>query len=88
MVWKNLMEFDFDFDTEYNNAENFSRIVLKVKHRNKYQIAHELMDHFNSRAKDFIDANPFDPTDPDIIALQNKVRKMIANLNQLATQLI
>jgi hypothetical protein len=83
LLWKNIFGIDLNFDTQYNNAKNFSNTVLHVRHRNKYHIALKLIEAFKNRANEFLSASPFDPTDNDIISLQNKVKIMIDSLEEI-----
>jgi hypothetical protein len=86
-IWKNLMDFNFEFTEEYKNAEQYAQMVLSVKHKNKYLTALELIHVFNKRANDFLSAKPFDPNDSDIISLRQQVKNMVARLYKLEQQL-
>ena len=83
ILWKNLMDIDLDFDIEYNIVKKVSNTILRVKHRNKYHIALNLIEAFKNRANEFLSASPFDPTDNDIISLQNEVKTMIQSLEEI-----
>jgi hypothetical protein len=83
LIWKELLEIDLDFDTPYVSVKNFSNTVLRIKHRSKYHIALNLIEEFRNRANEFLSATPFDPTDNDIISLQNKVKTMIHSLEEI-----
>lgn len=87
-VWKSLLGIDLGFNESYQQILLITDIVLKVKHLSKYPAIIEQIDAFISRANEFLDAKPFDPSDPDIINLKNEVRAMVQNLNLLKDQLI
>jgi hypothetical protein len=88
VVWKSIMEIDLDFETEFSIAERYANAVLRVKHKNKFHVARQLIAAFNERAGDFLRAKPFDPGDKDIIVLQNRVRSMLTQLGKLDDRLL
>jgi hypothetical protein len=87
LVWKTLMEIDLNFDAEFERVLQYVTVVLRVKHKNKFDQALQYIEQFNHRAIEFLEAKPFDPTDQELVLLQERVTNMVEQLNQLAKQL-
>lgn len=87
MVWKNLLGMSLAFEDEFSVAEKYATAVLNARHISRYPIALSLIQGFTVRANEFLNAKPFDPADPDLIALQQQVRGMIRRLAELEHRL-
>lgn len=87
LVWKAFHGFNFDFATEYQLAVNVCNMLIRLKRINQYQIGLNHINDFKERAYKFLNSKPFDPNDPDVIALQKQVKEMISHLDQLSSKL-
>lgn len=83
-----LSEINIDFDTRYNEIVNLLSLLIRLKSPKRNEISISEISNFENRINQFLNNKMLDQTDSDILALRNKVSKMLIHITQLKSQLI
>lgn len=78
---------NIDFDPEYNMLSTLLTVLIKLKTPARNHQALGNIEAFKNRIQQVRQTKLFDRSDPDIIALDNKISKMELAIDSLVSQL-
>lgn len=85
--WNAISGINIDFDKEYYSIIKAVDLIIKLNHKSKYPILLSMIESFENRAEQVLNSKYPDPTDPDIVALKEKLNRMKQHIDQLKSQL-
>lgn len=83
-----ISDININFEAEYQFLINLLLVLIKLKTPARNRKALRNIEDFKNRIHHFRQSNLLDRLDPDIIELDNKLRKMESTIDALLSQLL